>query len=221
MCRGGSEGRAAAVIILGLTGSIGMGKTTAADAFQRLGVPVFDADQEVHRLLVRGGAAVTDVEAVFPGVVADSAVDRGALGRRVFGDTDALKRLEEILHPRVRASRARFLRAARARGESLVVLDIPLLFETGGETQCDYTCVVSAPEFVQANRVLRRPGMTPEKFSGVLSRQMPDAEKRRRADFVVRTGIGKRYSLQHIKRIVTMLRKRVEGGRAPSPNRCR
>ena len=216
MCRGGSEGRAKTVIILGLTGSIGMGKTTAAEAFQRLGIPIFDADQEVHRLLAKGGAAVADVQATFPGVVVDGAVDRGELGRRVFGDADALKGLEAILHPRVRASRARFLRSARARGESLVVLDIPLLFETGGESQCDFTCVVSAPEFVQANRVMRRLGMTPEKFAGVLSRQMPDAEKRRRADFVIPTGIGKRYSLQHIKRIVTMLRTRAEGGRRAS-----
>ena len=216
MCRGGFEGRASEVIILGLTGSIGMGKTTAADAFQRLGVPVFDADQEVHRLLAKGGDAVAEVEATYPGVVVDGAVDREALGRRVFGDADALKGLEAILHPKVRASRARFLRTARARGESLVVLDIPLLFETGGEMQCDFTCVVSAPEFVQANRVLGRPGMTAEKFEGVLSRQMPDAEKRRRADFIIPTGNGKRYSLRHIKCIVTMLRRRAEGGRAPS-----
>ena len=221
MRRGRSQGCATEVIILGLTGSIGMGKTTAANAFQRLGVPVFDADHEVHSLLAMGGAAVAEIESKFSNVVVDGAVDRGALGQRVFGDADALRRLEAILHPKVRASRARFLRTARARGESLIVLDIPLLFETGGEAQCDFTCVVSAPRFVQANRVLGRQGMTAEKFAGVLSRQMPDAEKRRRADFVILTGIGKRYSLQRIKCIVTILRKRAEGGRAPSRIRHR
>ena len=202
------------MIILGLTGSIGMGKTTAANAFRTLGVPVFDADEEVHRLLARQGAAVPEVEAAFPGVVKeDGAVDRESLGLRVFGDADALHILERILHPKVRASRARFLHSARSRGERLAVLDIPLLFETGGDAECDVTCVVSAPAFVQSDRVLGRAGMTPAKFAGVLSRQMPDAEKRRRADFVIPTGNGKRYSLQHIKGIVTMFRHRAEGGR--------
>ena len=209
------------MIILGLTGSIGMGKTTAANAFRRLGVPVFDADHEVHRLLAKSGAAVSEVEAEFSNVVVDGAVDRGVLGQRVFGDAVALKRLEAILHPKVRVSRTRFLRTARARGGSLVVLDIPLLFETGGEVQCDLTCVVSAPRFVQANRVLGRRGMTAEKFADVLSRQMPDAEKRRRADFVIPTGIGKRYSLQRITCIVTMLRRRAEGGWVPPRTRHR
>lgn len=194
------------MIILGLTGSIGMGKTTAANAFVRLGVPIFDADAAVHRLLAENGAAVAEVEAAFPGTVRNGVVDREALGRRVFGDADALRRLEGILHPKVRASRARFLRAAKARGERLAVFEIPLLFETGGDAECDFTCVVSAPLFVQASRVLRRPGMTPEKFAGVLTRQMPDAEKRRRADFIIPTGNGKRYALQRIACIVTMLR---------------
>ena len=194
------------MIILGLTGSIGMGKTTAADAFGRLGVPLFDADATVHHLLGKGGAAVAQVEAAFLDVKRDSAIDRAALGRQVFGDAAALQRLEDILHPKVRTSRARFLRAARGRSEPLVVLDIPLLFETGGEVECDYTCVVSAPAFVQADRVLRRSGMNRDKFAGVLSRQLPDAEKRRRADFVIPTGNGKRYSLKCIERIVRMLR---------------
>lgn len=202
------------MIVLGLTGSIGMGKTTAAEVFERLGVPVFDADAEVHRLLSKGGAAVDEVEAVFPGVVHDGEVNREALGKRVFGDRDALKELEGILHPKVRASRARFLRTARSRGETLVVLDIPLLFETGGEKQCDYICVVSAPWFVQQDRVLRRPGMTSEKLAGILSRQMPDAEKRRRADFVIPTGNGKRYALRRIEGIVRMLRRQAVPPRA-------
>ncbi len=207
------------MIILGLTGSIGMGKTTAASAFRQIGVPVFDADAEVHRLLGKGGAAVAEVETAFSDVVCGGAVDRDALGRRVFGNACALRKLEGILHPKVRASRARFIRLAESRGESLVLLDIPLLFETAGEVECDFTCVVSAPHFVQSDRVLRRPGMTPEKLAGVLARQMPDAEKRRQADFVIPTGNGRRYSLQRIRSIVTMLRRSAKGKRARSPTR--
>ncbi len=207
------------MIVLGLTGSIGMGKTTAAAAFRQVGAPVFDADAAVHRLLARGGGAVAEVEAAFPDVVRGGAVDRGALGRRVFGDAGALEKLEGIVHPKVRASRTRFIRLAASRSERLVVLDIPLLFETGGEAECDFICVVSAPRFVQAGRVLGRPGMTPEKLAGVLARQMPDAEKRRRADFVVPTGNGKRHSLRRIGSLVTMLRRCAGTGRARPPIR--
>ena len=207
------------MIVLGLTGSIGMGKTTAAAAFRQVGAPVFDADAAVHRLLARGGSAVAEVEVAFPDVVRGGAVDREALGRRVFGDAGALEKLEGIVHPKVRASRTRFIRLAASRGERLVVLDIPLLFETGGEAECDFICVVSAPRFVQAGRVLGRPGMTPEKLAGVLARQMPDAEKRRRADFVVPTGNGKRYSLRRIGSLVTMLRRCAGAGRARPPIR--
>ena len=207
------------MIVLGLTGSIGMGKTTAAAAFRQVGAPVFDADAEVHRLLAKGGGAVAEVAAAFPGVVRGGAVDREALGRRVFGDAGALERLEGIVHPKVVAARGRFVRLAASRGERLVVLDVPLLFETGGEAECDFVCVASAPRFVQAGRVLGRPGMTPEKLAGVLARQMPDAEKRRRADFVVPTGNGKRHSLRRIGFIVTMLLRRAGGGRARSPMR--
>ena len=202
------------MIALGLTGSIGMGKTTAAVSFRRIGVPVFDADVAVHRLLAGGGAAVEEVETAFPGVVRGDGVDREELGRRVFGDAGALEKLEGIVHPKVGAARARFIRLAGSRGERLVVLDIPLLFETGGEAECDFICVVSAPRFVQASRVLGRPGMTPEKLASVLARQMPDAEKRRRADFVVQTGNGKRHSLRRIGSIVTILRRRAGDGRA-------
>lgn len=216
------------MIVLGLTGSIGMGKTAAAAAFRQVGAPVFDADAAVHRLLARGGGAVAEVEAAFPDVVRGGAVDREALGRRVFGDADALKKLEGIVHPKVRASRTRFIRLSASRGERLVVLDIPLLFETGGEAECDFICVVSAPRFVQAGRVLGRPGMTPEKLAGVLARQMPDAEKRRRADFVVPTGNGKRHSLRQIGSLVTMLRRCAGAGcvrppirRGSSPSRRR
>ena len=193
------------MVILGLTGSIGMGKSRAARAFRRLGVPVFDADQVVHRLMERGGAAVSTVEHAFPGTVSDGVVDRAALGARVFGKSDELRRLESILHPRVRAARARFLYQARAHRDAMVVLDIPLLFETGGDANCDYTAVVTAPYFIQRARVLARRDMTEEKFAAVLTRQMPDAEKRRRADFVISTGNNFRYSFDEIRSIVLLL----------------
>jgi len=194
------------VIVLGLTGSIGMGKTAAAEAFRRLGVPVHDADRAVHDLLGPGGAAVAAVDAAFPGVVRDGAVDRAALGRRVFGDDAALARLEALLHPLVRKSERRFLRTAARHRRPLVVLDIPLLFETGAERRCDAVVVVSAPPFVQAQRVLRRPGMTRTRLQSILDRQVSDAEKRRRADFVVPTGIGHRFTLRAIKKIVRVAR---------------
>lgn len=200
------------MIILGLTGSIGMGKSTAARGFRRLGVPVYDADAEVHRLLDKGGAAVPLVSAAFPGVVKEGAVDRAALGKRVFDDPDALERLEDILHPLARDAQERFLRAAARRHEPLVVLDVPLLFETGGDARCDAVVVVSAPRHLQAARVLNRPGMTPERFAAIQARQMSDAEKRRRADFVVRTSLGRGASLNSLRRIVKLMKER--GGRA-------
>jgi dephospho-CoA kinase len=180
--------------ILGLTGSIGMGKSTAAAMFRRDGIAVHDADAVVHDLLRRGGAAVPAVEAAFPGVVRDGAVDRRALGAQVFGDPAALRRLEAILHPLVRRRLRRFLLQAGRRGDALVVLDIPLLFETGGERFCDGVAVVSALRLLQRQRVLARPGMTTEKFAAILAAQMPDGEKRRRADWVVPTGLGRRAS---------------------------
>lgn len=196
------------MIVLGLTGSIGMGKTTAAAVLRRLGVPVHDADAAVHRLLARGGRAAAAVAAAFPEAVREGAVDRKALGRAVFADAAALRRLEAILHPLVRAAERRFLGRQRAARARLVVLDVPLLFETGGERRCDATLVVSAPPFVQAARVLRRPGMTPATFAAIAARQMPDREKRRRADFTLPTGLGRRESLRGLRRIVTVLRRR-------------
>ncbi len=206
------------MVVLGLTGSIGMGKSAAATALRRLGVPVHDADAAVHGFLGRGGAAVGAVARAFPGVVADGQVDRRALGRRVFGDAAALERLEAILHPLVRRSEQRFLRAAAARRRPVAVLDIPLLFETGGDRRCDAVIVVSAPPFVQEARVLRRPGMTAGRLRAVRARQLPDAEKRRRADFVVPTGLDKRVALRHLAAIVTqmMARPPVRRGR-PRP----
>ena len=196
------------MLILGLTGSIGMGKTAAAEAFARLGVPVHDADGEVHALMGPGGGAVGAVEAAFPGVARDGEVDRDELARRVFGDGRALRRLEAIVHPMVREGEARFLKRAAARRCRLVVLDVPLLFETGGEKRCDYTAVVTAPAFVQRRRVLGRPGMSEEKLAAIRARQMADAEKRRRADFIIPTGLGRGPSLRRIREIVRILRIR-------------
>ncbi|MDH5748907.1 MAG: dephospho-CoA kinase [Rhodospirillales bacterium] len=190
------------MVILGLTGSIGMGKSTAAKDFRSLGVPVHDADATVHDLLSTGGAAVAAVAAAFPGVVTDGAVDRKALGDRVFDKPDELKELEKILHPLVRRREEDFLRDAFARGAALVVLDIPLLFETGGEDRVDAVAVVTAPPQVQRARVLQRPGMSEEKFRAILAHQVPDEEKRRRADFIIETGEGRAASLRTIKNIV-------------------
>ncbi len=201
-------------IVLCLTGSIAMGKSTAADAFRRLGVPVFDADAEVHRLLARGGAAVARVAEAFPGVLADGAIDRRALGALVFGEAPGLRRLEASLQPRVGGARQRFLRRAAARRAPLVVLDIPLLFEGGGARRCDRVAVVSAPAFVQRARALSRDGMTAEKFAAILAQQTPDAEKRARADFVIPTGLGKRHGLAAIRRLLARLNRRAGGTRA-------
>ena len=193
------------MIVLGLTGSIAMGKSTAAAMFRRLGVPVYDADRAVHCLLSRGGAAVLPVAAAFPGVVVEGAIDRRLLAARVFGDTGALRELEGILHPLVARERRRFLHAARRQGRRLVVLDIPLLFETGGERTCDAVAVVSAAASVQYARLLRRPGMSAERIATIMRRQMPDKEKRRRADFIIPTGLGKAMTYAAIRGIVAKL----------------
>jgi dephospho-CoA kinase len=204
------------VIVLGLTGSIGMGKSTAAATLRRLGVPLFDADQVVHRLLAPGGRAVRSVSEAFPGVVTQAGgIDRGLLGRRVFAESAALDRLEAILHPMVAAEEKRFLAICRSRREPLAVLDIPLLFETGGERRCDYVLVVSAPALVQRQRVLRRPGMTEIRLAAILQKQMPDKEKRRRADFVVPTGLGRSVSLRRLQAIVRFLCGDRSGCRSP------
>jgi dephospho-CoA kinase len=196
------------MIVVGLTGSIGMGKTTAARMLRRMGVALFDADQIVHRLLAPGGGAVVKVEAAFPGTRReDGGIDRKRLGERVFGDPQALARLEGILHPMVAEAERRFLAQARARGEAIAVLDIPLLYESRGAARCDYVIVVSAPAMVQRQRVLRRPGMTEARFAAILKQQMPDAEKRRRADFVVPTGLDRNLSLRRLRAIIAALRR--------------
>jgi dephospho-CoA kinase len=196
------------MVVLGVTGSIGMGKSRAAEILRNLGVPVHDADAEVHRLLNEDGKAIAAVESAFPGVVRNAAIDRRELGRRVFGDEAALCRLESILHPRVQSAAARFLQRARAQRRRIVALDVPLLFETGGAGRCDVVIVVSAPAFVQMARVLRRPGMTTNRLSAILARQMPDEKKRRLADFVVPTGLDRRTGLQALGRIVRLARHR-------------
>ena len=173
-------------LVIGLTGSIGMGKSTVAAMFEELGVPVFDADAEVHRLQGPGGALLPEIEAAFPGTTGPQGVDRPALGAQVFGDDAALARLEAIVHPAVAAARQAFL--IEHAGQPLVVFDIPLLFEKGGAAQVDRVVVVSAPAAVQRTRVLARPGMTPDKFAQILARQVPDVEKRARADHVVDSG---------------------------------
>lgn len=194
------------MIVLGLTGSIGMGKTTATRVFRRLGVPVHDADALVHRLLGPGGGAVAEVERAFPGVSRGDAIPHQALARRVFGNDIAFKILESILHPLVKHEQRRFISICRRRREPVVVLDVPLLFETGSEGLCDAVVVVSAPEWMQEQRVLARPGMTRERLAAIRARQLPDLEKRRRSDFVVLTGLGYRESYKAILSVVKTAR---------------
>jgi dephospho-CoA kinase len=191
------------MIVLGLTGSIGMGKSTTAKMFAEAGVPVHDSDEAVHRLYA--GKAAPLVEAAFPGTVTGSVVDRAKLGARVLGDATALKRLEAIIHPLVRADADAFLARHRNAGESIAVLDIPLLFETGGRGRVDKVVVVTAPAETQRERVLARPGMTEEKLDLILARQVPDVEKRRQADFVVDTGQGLDAARAAVKAIVAEL----------------
>jgi dephospho-CoA kinase len=176
------------MIVVGLTGSIGMGKSTVAKMFAEEGAPAFDSDAAVHDLYASGGVAVAPVEAAFPGVTRDRAIDRAALSAKVVGNPDALQQLEAIVHPLVRQAQANFLAAQRAAGTQVVVLDIPLLFESTGAQAVDKIVVVSAPPEVQRARVLGRSGMTEEKFENLLARQTSDAEKRARADFVIDTG---------------------------------
>ena len=194
--------------ILGLTGSIGMGKTVAAGLLRRLGVPVHDADAAVHRLLGRKGAAVPAIAEAFPGVVRDGVVDRKALGARVFGreNEPALRRLERIVHPLVRRATGEWLKQQARRRAPVVVLDIPLLFESGGLRRYDGVIVVSAPAFLQRQRVLRRPGMTAARFDEINRQQLPDRIKRARADGVVTSGLGRRATLRGLRRALRRLR---------------
>jgi dephospho-CoA kinase len=194
------------MITIGLTGSIGMGKSTTAAMFAEAGAPVYDADAEVHKLQAKGGAAVEAIEAAFPGVVKDGAVDRQALGERVFGDPEALKRLNGIIYPLLGAGRAAFFADAEARGCDMVVLDIPMLFETGGEARMDVVVVVSAPEHVQRERVLARPGYGADRLDAILARQIHDREKRARAHFVIDTGQGFDHAREQVRQVIAAIR---------------
>ena len=190
------------MILLGLTGSIGMGKSTTTAMFADLGAVVWNADDAVHRLYAPGGAAVLPVGEAFPGVVVDGAVDRARLAEALGKDDTAFRRLEAIVHPLVAQGRAADLEAARTAGVKLAVLDIPLLFETDGDKAVDAVVVVTADPAIQAERVLARPGMTRERFGAILARQMPDAEKRMRADFVIDTGRGMEAARAEVEAIV-------------------
>lgn len=190
------------MILLGLTGSIGMGKSTTTAMFADLGAVVWNADDAVHRLYAPGGAAIDPVGEAFPGVVVDGAVDRTRLAEALGKDDTAFRRLEAIVHPLVAQGRAADLEAARTAGVKLAVLDIPLLFETGGDRAVDAVVVVTADPAIQAERVLARPGMTRERFDAILARQMPDAEKRARADFVIDTGRGLEAARAEVEAIV-------------------
>jgi len=176
------------MFILGLTGSLGMGKSATAKMFAEEGVPVHDADAAVHRFY--DGEATPQIEAACPGTTKDGKVDREMLGKLVLGDAAAIKRLEGIVHPLVHAAAVRFVEEAERAGAPVAVLDVPLLFETGGDARCDAVVVVSAPADLQRTRAFERPGMTEDKLAAILAKQMPDAEKRRRADFVVDTSKG-------------------------------
>jgi dephospho-CoA kinase len=194
------------MIVVGLTGSIGMGKSTTAAMFAAEGAPVYDADAEVARLYARGGAAVEPLKAAFPGVVRHDAIDRAALRGRVLGDPAALKRLEAIVHPLLGASRADFFRKAHEAGVPFVVLDIPLLFETGGERSVEAVVVVTAPENVQRERVLAREGMTGDQLDVILAKQLHDSEKRARAHYVIDTGRGLDAARDQVRAVLADLR---------------
>ncbi len=204
------------MMIVGLTGSIGMGKSTAARMLRQMGVPVYDADAAVHAVQAPGGPALPPIEAAFPGVVKNGMLDRQALGARVFGNKEALRKLEAIVHPLVGQRQRAFLKRAARRGEKLVVLDIPLLFEGLGDQRVDATLVVSAPIFLQRHRVMARPGMTADRLDGILRQQVPDVLKRHKADIVILTGLGLAPTRAALAGAVAELRQR--RGRFWPPN---
>src|ERR1700760_3462916 len=192
--------------IIGLTGGIGMGKSTAAAAFRRARIPVFDADLAVHHMQAKGGRAVKAIEAAFPGTTTNGAVDRAALRNAVLVNRAALTRLEHILHPMVEAEERDFVGRARRAGRRAVVLDIPLLFEVKGDARVDTVVVVSGPRAIQVHRVSLRRRMSKADVEAIIARQMPDAEKRRRADLVVRTGLSRNHTLRILNRFIQTLR---------------
>ncbi len=194
------------MILLGLTGSIGMGKSATAQMFREAGAPVYDADASVHGIYTAGGVAVGPVSDVFPGILDEAGgIDRAKLRAAVVGDALALRRLEEIVHPLVGAVQLDFLQAQREAGAPYVVLDVPLLYETGGDSRCDYVAVVSAPAEVQRERVLARGEMSEQEFKTILAKQVPDAEKRARADFIINTAFGFDFARAHVKAISDLM----------------
>lgn len=202
------------MIRLALTGSIGMGKSATAAMFAARGVPVYDADAAVHRVYAPGGDAVAPIEAEFPGVTgADGGIDRARLRQRVVNDPAAMKRLEAIVHPIVAGLQNAFIQTAMEQGHDIVVLDIPLLFETGGDKRADAILVVSAPPEVQRARVLARGQMTAAEFDAILARQVPDAIKRGRADFVIDTSLGFAHAEERVDEILSQLRHRIANSR--------
>lgn len=196
------------MLLIGLTGSIGMGKSETAKMFRALGVPVYDADAAVHKLYEKGGKAVEPIRAAFPSAIVDDAVDRKALSRCVLGLPDEMKKLEAIVHPLVGEAQMDFLRTNLEAGAHMVVLDIPLLYETGGETRVDVVVVVSAPYDLQKSRVLARPDMDEAKFAAIHAKQVPDAEKRKRADFIVESDKGLDHARAQVAAIVEALKSR-------------
>jgi dephospho-CoA kinase len=209
------------MMILGLTGSIGMGKSTAAKMLRQMSVPVYDADAAVHRVQAPGGVALPPIEAAFPGVVKAGVLDRQALGARVFGNKEALRKLEAIVHPLVARLQRQFLKRAAMKHAPIVVLDIPLLFEGLGERRVDGVLVVSAPAFLQRQRVMARPGMTAEKFAGILKQQVPDSQKRRKATVVIPTGLGLAPTRAALAKAVTRLTRQKGHSWPPNPWRDR
>lgn len=193
------------MVIIGLTGSIGMGKTTAGKLLKQIGVPVCDSDVLVHRFMKEGGPAVPQIAKAFPGVVQGNKVDRDVLGKIVFQDTGALRRLEGIIHPLVWAGQKKFLKSVSCSGHRMAVLDVPLLYENSSEQKCDFVIVITAPEFLQRQRVMKRKGMTEARFRGTLDHQMRDIEKQKRADFVVQSGLGRRHTLKALKTILKIV----------------
>ena len=199
------------MIILGLTGSIGMGKTATAAMFLAEGVPVYDADAAVHALYDKGGAAVAPIRDAFPGAIQAGAVDRALLRGLVLEDAGAMQRLEAIVHPLAGQTQLAFQSEAEAAGAPFIVLDVPLLYETGSYRKCDHVAVVTADEHTQRQRVLARPDMTEAAFRAILEKQMPDAEKRRRADFVISTGYGFAFATDQVRAIIALMIRLAEG----------
>ncbi len=195
------------MVIVGLTGSIGMGKSETAKMFRRLGIAVYDADAAVHGIYAPGGSAVAPIEEAFPGVTGPNGVDRDALAKRVLNDPAALKKLESIVHPLVGLEQQKFLAQAAAEKAEMIVIDVPLLYETGGQKRVDCVVLVSAPYELQRERVLERPGMSEEKFQSILAKQVPDAQKREQADYIIDSSKGLEAAMAQVEALIPLLRK--------------